>query len=251
MRLDLTDQVAIVTGGARRVGKAIALELARRGVHILVHYGGSAQAATETVREIKSLGVDAYPVQGDLSKPEGVEAIFTALREDFGRLNILVNSAANFQQRNLLEVTLADWQETLNINLTAPFLTTQAAAAFMHQNDPSGGVIINILDKGAVQPWPRYPHHSVSKAGLWMLTQVSAASLAPEIRVNAVMPGPVMKTEGVNMTDAEWEKIGKTTALQRTGTPEDVARAVAYLASEDWITGTVIHVNGGEHIWGF
>ncbi|MBZ0279573.1 MAG: SDR family oxidoreductase [Anaerolineae bacterium] len=250
MRVDLTDQVAVVTGGARRVGKAIALELARRGAHILVHYGGSAQAATETVREIKSLGVDAHAVQGDLSKPEGVEAIFTALREDFGRLNILVNSAANFQQRNLLEVTLADWQETLNINLTAPFLTTQAAATLMHQNDPAGGVIINILDKGATQPWPRYPHHSVSKAGLWMLTQVAAASLGPNIRVNAVMPGPVMKTEGVNMSDAEWAKIGKTTALQRTGTPEDVARAVAYLAAEDWITGTVIHVNGGEHVWG-
>lgn len=249
MKLDLTDQVAVVTGGAHRVGKAIALELARRGVNILVHYGGSAEAATETVREIKSLGVDAHAAQGDLTKPEGVEAIFTALREHFGRLNILVNSAANFQQRDLLEVTLADWQNTLNINLTAPFLTTQAAAAMMRQNDPSGGVIINILDKGAMEPWTKYPHHAVSKAGLWMLTQVSAASLAPDIRANAVLPGPVMKTAG-KMTDAEWAAVGKTTVLGRTGTPEDVARAVAYLAGEDFITGTVIHVDGGEHLYG-
>lgn len=188
MRVDLSGQVALVTGAAHRIGKAIALELARRGVHILVHYGSSAAAATETVREIKSMGVDAFSVQADVSRQTGVETIFTALREHFGRLNILVNSAANFQKRDLLEVSLQDWQETINTNLTGPFLCTQAAAALMRQNDPSGGVIINILDKGALEPWPEYPHHSVSKAGLWMLTQVSAASLGPDIRVNAVSP---------------------------------------------------------------
>lgn len=249
MHIKLTDQVALVSGGAHRVGKAIALELARQGAHVLVHYGTSASEATETVREIKSLGVDSYAVQADISQPEGIEAIFTALREHFGRLNILVNSAANFQKRDLLDVSLADWQETLAINLTAPFLMTQAAAALMRQNDPNGGVIVNILDKGAIEPWPQYPHHSVSKAGLWMLTQVSAASLGPDIRVNAVIPGPVMKPAGTNMTDADWAKVGERTPLQRTGTAEDVARAVAYLAGENYLTGTVIHVNGGEHLW--
>ncbi|MBC6936352.1 MAG: SDR family NAD(P)-dependent oxidoreductase [Chloroflexi bacterium] len=249
MRVDLSGQVALVTGAAHRVGKAIALELARRGVHILVHYGSSAAAATETVREIKSMGVDAFSVQADVSSQTGVETIFTALREHFGRLNILVNSAANFQKRDLLEVSLQDWQETINTNLTGPFLCTQAAAALMRQNDPSGGVIINILDKGALEPWPEYPHHSVSKAGLWMLTQVSAASLGPDIRVNAVIPGPVMKPAGANMSDEEWAKVGQRTPLRRTGTAEDVARAVAYLTSEDYLTGAVIHVNGGEHLW--
>lgn len=249
MRVDLSDQVAVVTGAAHRIGKAIALELARRGVHILVHYGSSAADATETVREIKSFGVDAFPVQADISQPEGVEAIFAALKEHFNRLDILVNSAANFQQRDLLSVSLDDWQQTLNINLTAPFLCTQAAVPIMRHNDPSGGVIINVLDKGALSPWPRYPHHSVSKAALWMLTQVSAASLGPDIRVNAVLPGPVMKPAGTNMSDEDWVKIGKQTPLQRTGTPEDVARAVAYLASEDYLSGVAIPVNGGEHLW--
>ncbi|MEO8608717.1 MAG: SDR family oxidoreductase [Chloroflexota bacterium] len=247
--MDLTDQVALVTGGAHRIGKAIALELARQGANILVHYGTSADAATETVREIKSLGVTAYPVQADLSQQSGVETIFAALREHFGKLHILVNSAANFQQRGLLEVSLQEWQETLAINLTAPFLCTQAAAALMRENDPSGGVIINILDKGALHPWPKYAHHSVSKAGLWMLTEVSAASLGPDIRVNAVIPGPVMKPAGNSMTDAEWAKIGERTPLQRTGSPEDVARAVAYLAREDYISGAILPVNGGEHVW--
>lgn len=249
MRVDLTEQVALVTGGAHRVGKAIALELARRGADILVHYGTSAEAATETVREIKSLGVNAFSVQADLSTQAGIETVFSALHEHFGRLHILVNSAANFQQRELLEVSLPEWEETLAINLTAPFLCTQAAAALMRENDPSGGVIINILDKGALEPWPKYAHHSVSKAALWMLTQVSAVSLGPDIRVNAVVPGPVMKPAGNTMSDAEWAKLGNRTPLKRTGTPEDVARAVAYLASEDFITGAAIPVNGGEHLW--
>jgi NAD(P)-dependent dehydrogenase (short-subunit alcohol dehydrogenase family) len=249
MHIDLSNQVAVVTGGAHRVGKAIALELARRGVNILVHYGTSAKEATETVREIKSLGVDAFSVKADLRQPEGIKTIFEALDEHFGRLHILVNSAANFQQRDLLNVSLEDWQQTLAINLTAPFLTTQTAVPVMRKNDPSGGVIINILDKGALQPWPKYPHHSVSKAALWMLTQVSAASLGPDIRVNAVIPGPTMKPAGTGMSNADWEKLGKSVPLQRTGAPEDVARAVAYLASEDYLTGTVIQVNGGEHLW--
>ncbi len=249
MHNNLTDQVAVVTGGAHRIGKAIALQLARQGVNILIHYGTSAQEATETVREIKSLGVDAFAVQADISKPEAVETIFSALRENFGRLNIFVNSAANFQKRDLLDVTLEDWQETMAINVTAAFLCTQAATALMRQNDPSGGSIINILDRGAIGPWPAYAHHGVSKAALWMLTQVSAASLGPDIRVNAVIPGPVMKPAGTSMSDDEWAKIGKdTTPLERVGAPEDVARAVAYLASEDFITGTAIHVNGGEHL---
>lgn len=249
MLVNLADQVALVTGAAHRVGRAIALELARRGAHILVHYGSAAAEATETVREIKSMGVDAFPAQADLRTRAGVEALFAALRERFGRLNILVNSAANFQKRRLLDVSLEDWEETLAINLTAPFLCTQAAAALMQKNDPAGGVIINILDKGAVSPWPDYPHHGVSKAGLWMLTQVSAASLGPYIRVNAVLPGPVMKPAGVAMSDDQWAEVGKRTPLLRTGTPEDVARAVAYLAGEDYLTGALIHVNGGEHLW--
>lgn len=249
MHIDISDQVAVVTGGAHRVGKAIALELARHGVNILVHFGSSEKEATETVREIKSLGVDAYAVQADISKPEAVETIFSAVREHFGRLDIFVNSASNFQKRDLLSVTLEEWQETMAINVTAAFLCTQAATAMMRQNDPSGGCIINILDRGAVDPWPTYPHHGVSKAALWMLTQVSAASLGPDIRVNAVVPGPVMKPAGTNMTDEEWANFGKkTTPVQRVGSADDVARAVAYLASEDFINGTAIYVNGGEHL---
>jgi NAD(P)-dependent dehydrogenase (short-subunit alcohol dehydrogenase family) len=246
MKTDLHGQVALVTGAAHRVGKAIALELARHGVHILVHYGGAAAAAAETVRELQALGVEAHAVQADLRQPVAIDALFDALRTHFGRLHILVNSASNFQRRNLLTLSLEDWNETLAINLTAPFRCTQLAAPLMRQNTPSGGVIINILDRGAISAWPEYPHHGISKSGLWMLTQVSAVSLAPDIRANAVLPGPVIKPE--RMAAADWEREGQVAPLRRTGSAEDVARAVAYLAAEDYITGTVLHVNGGEHL---
>jgi NAD(P)-dependent dehydrogenase (short-subunit alcohol dehydrogenase family) len=249
MRTDLTDQVALVTGSAHRVGRFIAIELARCGANIMVHYNNSSpEAVRDTMQEIKSMGVDAFSVQADIGTAEGVTAIFSAVREQFGRLNVLVNSASNFQKRHILEVTLEDWQETMNVNLTGPFLCTQAAAAMMRENHPSGGVIVNICDKGSIKPWPEYAHHGISKAGLLALTQVCAVSLGPDIRVNAVIPGPVMKPARRDMSDEQWQAVGKTTALQRTGAPEDVARAVAYLAMEDFITGTVIHINGGEHL---
>lgn len=249
MLVNLQDQVALVTGSAHRVGRAIALELARHGVHILVHYHNSPpDTVRSTVQDIKSMGVDAFAVQGSVGTPEGIEQIFGGVREHFGRLNILVNSASVFQKRGLLDVTYDEWQETMAVNLTGPFLCTQAAAEFMRQNTPPGGCIINICDRGVDAPWAEYAHHGVSKAALWSLTQVSAVSLGPDIRVNAVIPGPVMKPAGRSMSDEAWEAVGRTLPLQRVGSAEDVARAVAYLASEDFLTGTLIHVNGGEHL---
>ena len=249
MPVDLTNHIALVTGSAHRVGRAIALELARCGAHIMVHYHSADEGTVrDTVQAIKSLGVDAASVQANLAEASGVEEVFTAIREHFGALHILVNSASNFQKRRLLEVTLEDWNETLAINLTAPLLCTQAAATLMHENAPSGGAIVNICDRGVDRPWPDYAHHSVSKAALWSLTQVSAASLGPDIRVNAVIPGPVMKPAGRSLTDEQWQAFGEKTPLQRTGSPEDVARAVAYLAREDYITGTAIYVDGGAHL---
>ncbi len=249
MQVDLAEQVALVTGSAHRVGRAIALELARRGVHIMVHYHSSApDDVRSTMQDIKSMGVDAFSVQADIGVAEGIEHIFAAVQEHFGRLDILVNSASNFQKRHLLEVTLEDWQETLATNLTGPFLCTQAAAALMRQNDPPGGVIVNIGDRGSLEPWPEYAHHGISKAGLLALAQVSAVSLGPDIRVNTVIPGPVMKPAGRSMSDEDWAALGAELPLKRTGQAEDVARAVAYLASEDFLTGAVLHVNGGEHL---
>ncbi len=248
MQIDLTDKVALITGSARRVGRAIALELARRGVHILVHYNSSAdEAVRETLHDIKSHGVDAFSVQANISTADGVAHVFDRVKSQFRRLNILVNSASVFHQNELMDITLEDWQRSLDVNLTAPFLCTQAAVRLMRENDPPGGAIINLLDFGSVRPWPQRLDHGVSKAGLLSLTENSAAALGSEnIRVNGVLPGPVMKSPG--LSDARWAEIGAALPIGRPGDAGDVARAVAYLAGEDFITGTVLKVNGGEDL---
>ena len=247
MRIELTDQVAIVTGSAHRVGRAIAIELARQGVHVLIYYFRSPEEVVkDTLREVKSYGVDAIPVRADISTAEGVDAVFAAAHEHFDRLDILVNSASNFQRRQLLEVTLEEWTETINTNLTAPFLCTQQAIKRMREKTPPGGVIINICDRGALEPWPDYAHHGVSKAALLALTRVTAASYGPDIRANAVIPGAVLKPD--HMDEDHWQQIGQRAPLHRPGTAEDVGRAVVYLAGEDFLTGAVLNVDGGDSV---
>ena len=247
MHVDLNDQVALVTGAAHRVGKAIAMELARAGVNFMVHYHATPEdVVKETLRQIKSAGVDAQSVQADIRTPDGVAATFDAVREHFGRLNILVNSASNFQRRRLMDVTLDDWQQTLAINLTAPFLCTQRAVVMMRANDPAGGSIVNILDHGALRPWPDFAHHGVSKAALRALTEVSAASLGPDVRVNGVVPGAILKPD--DSPQERWDQGALKAPLQRNGTPEDVGRAVVYLCGEDWITGAILRVDGGAFL---
>ncbi len=249
MRMDLSDKVALVSGAARRVGRAIALELAKQGAHILAHYHrAEASEVRDALNAIKSLGVDAHGVAADLSQAEGVDLVFAALRERYGGLDIVVNSASVFQRRGLLDVTLEDWDLTMAINLRAPFLITQRAARLMAENPIPGGVIINICDAGADGPWREYPHHGISKSALWMLTQVSALTLGPSIRVNAILPGAVMKPAGRAISDEDWARIGERNVLRRTGAPEDVARAVVYLCQEDFITGELLRINAGEHL---
>lgn len=245
MELDLTGKVAVVTGAAHRVGRAIALELAGRGMNVLVHYNST--APEETVRDIRALGVAAEAQQADVSTAQGVEAVFGAVMRHFGRLDVLVNSASVFPAGRLDETSLETWQNALDVNLTGPMLCTQAGAALMRQNEGEGGCIVNICDVGVSRPWAARAAHGVSKSALWMLTQTAAVTYAPEIRVNAVMPGPVLAPPG--MSEARWAQIGQDlTLLGRAGAAEDVARAVGYLVREDFITGALLPVNGGEHL---
>ena len=247
MRPALAGQVALVTGAAQRLGRAIALELAASGADILVHYHSSDDVrVNQTLTAIRAQGVQAQAQQADLGAAAGVERLFAGLRQHFGRLDILVNSAALFQQRRLLEVSAADWERTMAVNLRAPFLCTQAAARLMRAQEPPGGLIINLLDRGVDGPWQAYAHHGVSKAALWALTQVSALELAPEIRVNAVLPGPVLPAAG--MSAERWGAVTAANPLGRGGSAADVAQAVTFLAGADYINGEVIRVNGGEHL---
>jgi NAD(P)-dependent dehydrogenase (short-subunit alcohol dehydrogenase family) len=245
--MELAGKVALVTGGARRLGKAIALGLAQEGMHIVVHYGGSADAAEETVGEISALGVEAVSAQADMGQPEDIARLFDVLRERFGRLDVLVNSAANFQKKDFLEVTLDDWHAVMSVNLRAPFLCSQHAARLMREGD--GGVIINITDLMGITPRRTFPIHSISKASLISLTEVMAISLGPDIRVNAIAPGAILPPATVGESDT-WDRMGETLPVKHTGDPVNVQQAVAILAKNDFMTGHVLVVDGGESLLG-
>ncbi len=245
--MDLKGKVALVTGSAQRVGKTIAIALAQRGADILIHYNRSEDAARQTVEDIRQFGVKVDMVQGNLGSPLDVERVFVTLESIFGRIDVLVNSASSFKAGDFLELTVEDWNYALAINLRAPFLCGQRAAHLMLARR-SGGVIVNIADVAGQVPWVRYPQHSVSKAGLLMLTQVMAKSLGPDIRVNAVVPGPVLKPEMTNL--GVWEELGALLPLKRTGRPEYVAHAVLALIENDYITGAALSVDGGDTLMG-
>jgi 3-oxoacyl-[acyl-carrier protein] reductase len=244
MEIALTDQVAFITGAARRVGKQIALALARHGCDIVVHHRASPQEAEETAQEIRAIGRRALVVQGDHSQHEAVLANFESAQAEWGRLDILVNSAGVFPQGDFLSISPAEWEETLHANLSAPFWCSQAAGRLMRQHG-RGGCIINIGDNGGVRGWAKRPHHSISKAGVLMLTQVAAKALAAhQIRVNCIVPGPVLPAE--DMSPSYWQNVQQRLLLSQAGQPDDVARAVVFLAQNNFITGAILAVDGGE-----
>ncbi len=239
--MHLQDKVALVTGAAHRVGKAIALELAQAGAHLVIHYHRAEAEAPVTVAEIQQLGRRALAARANLAHPAEIDQLFAAVEAEFGGLDVLVNSASIMETGDVTTLSLADWQRSLDINLTAPFLCAQRAARLMLARGE--GVIVNITDGSGLKPWAKYPAHSVSKAGLIMLTQVLAKALAPKIRVNAVSPGPVMKPP--DWEDARWEHAGQRTLLKRAGSGYDVAHAVRFLIEHDFITGETLVVDGG------
>ncbi|HSJ24470.1 MAG TPA: SDR family oxidoreductase [Longimicrobiales bacterium] len=237
--MDMAGRVALITGGAHRLGRAFALGLAQAGADVVINYRTSADAARATQRDIEALGRRAAVVQADVSRSDDVNRLVAATADTFGRLDILVNSASLFERQPVAEITEADWDRVMAVNLKGPFLLSQAAAPHLRRDD--GGVIVNIVDLSALQPWPSYAHHAVSKAGLLHLTRVLARALAPEIRVNAIAPGTVLPPEG---TDAE--EGSERRVLAREGRPEDVVAALLHLVRSDFVTGENLVVDGGR-----
>jgi len=235
-------KVALVTGGARRVGRALSLALGNAGAHVVVNYHTSAAEAEQLVTELKALGSRGLAVQADVAERTAVLALIERIRQEYGRLDILVNSAATFASAPFLSIEEEDWDRVLAVNLKGPFLMTQAAAPLLRAQ--SAGVVVNIADLSAFQPWPSYAHHSVSKAGLVQLTRVAARALAPEIRVNCIAPGTVLPPEGYTGTGSDGTSDRRL--VERTGQPEDVARALLFLVESDFITGQTVVVDGGR-----
>jgi pteridine reductase len=234
--------VALVTGAGQRVGRSIALALAADGHDLIVHYHRSADGARETIAAATALGVSAIGLQADLSDGAAAAVLATAAHGVFGRLDVVVNSAALWRPRPLAAVTPADWDAIHAVNLRAPFFLAIAAAPLM----TDGGVIINIADHLAHESWPGLVPHSISKAGVVALTQQLAQQLAPRLRVNAVSPGAVLPPPG--WTAAAQAEFVAATPLQRMGAPDDVAAAIVYLVHARYVTGVVLPVDGGRHL---
>jgi pteridine reductase len=236
----LQGRVALVTGAAKRIGRAVALRLAEEGAEVVVHYRGSKEEAAEAVAEITKLGRRAMAIQADLSDVSQIKRLISEAGKNFGRLDILVNSAANFLPASIVSTTEQVWDASLGTNLKAPFFCAQAAAPWLKR---SRGVIVNFADVGGLLAWPGYIPHCVSKAGVIMLTRCLAKELAPEVRVNAIAPGTITMPGD----PPEWEEdFIKRAPLRRSGKPSDVAETVVFLARSEFITGQVIVVDGGR-----
>jgi NAD(P)-dependent dehydrogenase (short-subunit alcohol dehydrogenase family) len=239
--MEIAGKSALVTGGARRVGRVLALALAEAGADVIINYHRSADEAIETVRAAERLGPRAAAIAADVADPSQARTLIAEAVARFGRLDILVNSASRFDRTPIDTTTVEQWNKVMNVNLRAPFLLAQAAA------DPlraTRGTIVNIVDLSAFQPWPSFIPHAVSKAGLLHLTRCLARALAPEIRVNAIAPGTVLPPEGFD--GADYAGGMDRRALETAGRPEDVAHALLYLVRSDFVTGEVMLVDGGR-----
>lgn len=231
---------ALVTGSARRLGKAIALELARAGYDQIIHYNSSRDEAEATVAEVQALGRDAWSVAADLRDPNAIEHLFSRIKDRCDTLAVLVNSAADFPRTPVGTVTIEQWDHLMALNLRAPFFCAQHAAALM----PNGGVIVNIADVGGEVVWKGYVPYAMGKAGIIMMTRGLAVALAPKIRVAGVAPGVALLPDGWN-DDKPLERV----PLDRAGTPDDIARAVRFIVESPYLTAETIFVDGGRR-WG-
>ena len=241
----LAGRVAVVTGGARRIGRAIALAFAARGAHVAITYQTSARDAQRVVKELQATGVRAVAVRADQSRLADVRRLMRRVERDFGRLDVLVNNAAIFDRTPLSTFTEREWDRHLDVNLKGPFLCALLAAPLMQRRGK--GKIINIADWAGERPYVDYLPYCVSKAGVIALTKGLAKELAPNIQVVAIAPGPMLPPP--DMPPAERERAIKRVPLARWGAPEDIANTVVFaVEGTDFMTGSTIFVDGGRMI---
>ncbi len=239
--MNIAGKIALVTGGAHRVGKAITMMLANQGAHVVVNYHTSAQAAADTIQEVQATGVDGMAIQCDVADWRAVQQMAGQVRARFGRVDIIVNSASSFLRTPFPTEDIESWQRVISVSIDGAFYVCNALVPIMPDE---GGSIVNIVDAAASQPWPNFVAHGVGKAGLLALTRQLALELAPDIRVNAVSPGYVLPPP--HFSAEQVQASAERTLLQRWGGPDDVAGAVNFLLEADYVTGEVIVVDGGE-----
>lgn len=235
----LQGKVAVVTGAAKRIGRAIALALAAEGADVAITYRDSKKQAEQTVCELESLGVRAIAVQADLSEPASIRDAVERIVKELGSIDILVNNAGRFETARIEDISVEQWDAMFEANTRGPFLTSQAALPYLKA---TRGRIINLGSLGGMHPWPTHAHYCTSKAALHMLTQTMSKAFAPEVSVNCVAPGMIVSDE----VSAEYEHFARKTPMQRNGTPQEVAAAVVFFATgPQFITGQILGVDGG------
>ena len=240
-------RVALVTGGARGIGRAICMALAREGAHVAVNYRGQADAAEEVAEYVRQRGGRAITVQADMGDPESVETLVERARTELGRITLLVNNAAYTHLLNHEELTFHRWQRFMRTNVDGPFLTMWAVKQDMI--DAGGGAVVNISSLAGVNPHPDMIGYGASKAALNQLTRAAAIALAPlSIRVNAITPGMVATPRQETVSAELREQLTKAVPLGRPGTPEELANVALFLLSDaaSFVTGSVVTVAGGQ-----
>lgn len=246
-------KAALVTGGAQRLGRAMALYLAGRGVDVAIHYNGSAEAAEATAAEARAKGVRAVTLQADILDEAQVTPLIAAAAEGLGRpLDILINNASIFEYDRLDTVTRESWDRHFESNLRAPVVLSQHFARQAPKADRSEGepraqaLIINMLDQRMRKLTPEFMSYTLAKMGLWAFTQTAAQALAPDIRVNAIGPGPTL--QGARQSESHFTRQRAATILERGSNPEDICAALGYFLDAPAVTGQLLCVDGGQHL---
>jgi NAD(P)-dependent dehydrogenase (short-subunit alcohol dehydrogenase family) len=235
---------ALITGAAKRLGRAIALDLARHGWNVAIHYNSSEKEARATEADAKSAGVKVALLQADFSREEATAALVDRAAKALGPLTALVNSASVFENDEWYSADRASWDKHMETNLRAPFVLAQEFARQVPRDE--GGAIVNIVDQRVLKPTPQFMSYSLSKAGLYWLNTTLAQALGPRVRVNGVGPGPTMKNE--RQSPADFERQREATLLGHGADPADICAAVRYLLVAPAVTGQMIAVDGGQHL---
>jgi len=237
-------RAALVTGGARRLGRALALALAEAGFDIAIHYGGSAEAAAATAAEIRALGRRAVTLRADLAREAETATLLPAATAALGPLGVLVNNASTFERDEWHDATRATWDQHIEPNLRAPFVLAQAFAGALPPE--AEGLVLNMLDERVWSLTPHFVSYTVSKAGLWALTQSLALALAPRIRVNAIGPGPALPSP--RQSQAQFDAQCASVPLRRGTSPAEIGRAALAILALPAMTGQMIALDGGQHL---
>jgi len=241
---DTQPKTALVTGAAARIGRAIAVDLAKHGWAIAVHYRRSEKEALAVVDEIRKAGGNAAPVRADLSVESETAALLPMINRMLGPVGCLINNASAFERDELNDMTRMSWDAHIETNLRAPALLMQGMAKRLPKGN--SGSIVNILDQRVWNPTPHFVSYTVSKSALWTLTRTMAMAMAPNIRVNAIGPGPVLPSK--RQTQADFDRQVASLPLQRGSTPEEIATAIRFLLSMPAMTGQMLALDGGQHL---